>query len=201
MTKAGESSTVRKPRADAERNRVRLLETAKAAFAEKGSSASLDEIARTAGVGTGTLYRHFPSRDKLVLAVYQNEIEHLLAAAESLAATQPPITALREWLLLFVDYLVAKHGMHEVLSSMDGQTSEAYSSSTSKLKQAGSRLVERLVERNNIQLDLEPLDLLRALAGVANVNAGRNGQQAARSMVDILIAGIRNSEKKATGNG
>ena len=200
MTKTGESPTARKPRADAERNRVRLLETAKAAFAEKGSSASLDEIARSAGVGPGTLYRHFPNRDKLVLAVYQNEIEHLLAAAERLAATEPPITALREWLLLFVDYLVAKHGMHEVLSSMNGQTSEAYSTSTSKLKQAGSRLVERLVESRNLRLNLEPLDLLRALAGVANVNAGASGRQAARSMVDILIAGIENSETKATGS-
>ena len=191
MSKTGEISALRKPRADAERNRLRLLETAKAAFAEKGSSASLDEIARTAGVGTGTLYRHFPTRDTLVMAVYQNEIEHLLAAADSLAATQPPITALREWLLLFVDYLGTKHGMHEVLSSTDYQTSDAYSSSSTKLKQAGARLVDTFVASRGIRLDLEPLDLLRALAGVANANAGSNGQQAARSMVDILIGGIQ----------
>lgn len=199
MTKPGDTPVVRKPRADAERNRLRLLETAKAAFAEKGSSASLDEIAKTAGVGPGTLYRHFPTRDTLVLAVYENEIEHLLAAAESLAVTQQPVTALREWLLLFVDYLGTKHGMHEVLSSMDYQTSDAYSSSSTRLKQAGARLVQRFVESRDIQLTLEPLDLLRALAGVANANAGSNGQQAARSMVDILIAGIKNTKKKATG--
>lgn len=196
MTKAGAKSTVRKPRADAERNRLRLLETAKAAFAEKGSNASLDEIARVAGVGPGTLYRHFPSREALVLAVYQNEMAQLLAAAERLAASEPPITALREWLLLFVDYLVTKHGMHEVLSSMSGQASEVYSSSTLKLKQAVRRLVDRLVESRPIRLDLEPLDLLRALAGVANVNAGPNGQQAARAMVDILIAGMDASGKQ-----
>ncbi len=201
MTKTGEISAVRKPRADAERNRVRLLETAKAAFAEKGSGASLDEIARTAGVGTGTLYRHFPTREKLVLAVYENEIEQLLAAGESLAATANPITALREWLLLFVDYLVTKHGMHEMLSSMDYQTSDVYSSSSSKLKQTGSRLVDRLIESQDARPDLEPLDLLRALAGVASVNAGPNGRQAARNMVDILIAGIKHSEKGSTGNG
>ncbi|WCE05894.1 TetR/AcrR family transcriptional regulator [Pseudoxanthomonas sp. JBR18] len=195
MTKAGAKPPGRKPRADAERNRLRLLETAKAAFAEKGSDASLDEIARSAGVGPGTLYRHFPNRDALVLAVYQNELEHLLAAAERLAAAHPPITALREWLLLFVDYLAAKQGMREVLSSMDGQASEVYASSSLKLKQAVRRLVDGLAEHRPIRLGLEPLDLLRALAGVANVNAGPNGQQAARAMVDLLIAGIDASDR------
>jgi AcrR family transcriptional regulator len=91
-----EPVAVRKPRADAERNRVRLLETAKAAFAEKGSGASLDEIARTAGVGAGTLYRHFPNRDALVAAVYRNETEQLVVAASGLAETHPPVMALRE---------------------------------------------------------------------------------------------------------
>src|SRR6202011_5532308 len=110
----GEPTAVRKPRADAERNRVRLLETAKAAFAEKGSGASLDEIARPAGVGAGTLYRHFPPRDALVAAVYRNETEQLVAAANRLAETHPPVMALREWLLLFVDYIATKHGMYEV---------------------------------------------------------------------------------------
>jgi AcrR family transcriptional regulator len=111
----GESAAVRKPRADAQRNRVRLLETAKAAFAEKGSGASLDEIARTAGVGAGTLYRHFPNRDALVAAVYRNETEQLVVAATRLAEMHPPVMALREWLLLFVDYIATKHGMYEVL--------------------------------------------------------------------------------------
>src|ERR1700734_4023728 len=105
-----EPTAVRKPRADAERNRVRLLETAKAAFAEKGSGASLDEIARTAGVGAGTLYRHFPTRDALIEAVYRNENEQIVAAADRLAKTHPPVMALRDWLLLFVDYIATKHG-------------------------------------------------------------------------------------------
>ena len=199
MSNTVKISTVRKPRADAERNRLRLLETAKLAFAEKGSGASLDEIARAAGVGPGTLYRHFPTRDTLVLAVYENEIGHLLAAAESLATTKQPITALREWLLLFVDYLGTKHGMHEVLSSMGYQTSDAYSSSSTQLKQAGAKLVDRFVESRGIHLSLEPLDLLRALAGVASANAGPKGQQAARSMVDVLIAGIKQGKKKVSG--
>jgi AcrR family transcriptional regulator len=146
-----------------------LLETAKAAFAEKGSAASLDEIARIAGVGAGTLYRHFPTRDALVAAVYRSETEQLVAAADRLAETHPPVTALREWLLLFVDYIATKHGMSEVLNSIVGGTSDLYSASTAQVKQAISKLVDRSVASGDIRLDLDPLDLLRALAGVANI--------------------------------
>jgi AcrR family transcriptional regulator len=187
----GEPAAVRKPRADAQRNRIRLLETAKAAFAEKGSGASLDEIARTAGVGAGTLYRHFPTRDALVEAVYRNETEQLVAAATRLADTHPPMTALREWLLLFVDYMATKHGMYEALNSIVGGTSDLYSASTAQVKQAIAKLIDRAVASGDIRLDLDPLDLLRALAGVANISSGPDGKQAAKRMVDILIAGIR----------
>jgi AcrR family transcriptional regulator len=186
-----EPAAVRKPRADAERNRVRLLETAKAVFAEKGSAASLDEIARIAGVGAGTLYRHFPTRDALVAAVYRNETEQLVAAARRLAETHPPVMALREWLLLFVDYMASKHGMHEVLNSIVGGTSDLYSASTAQMKQSLAKLVDRAVASGDIRLDLDPLDLLRALAGVANIGLGPNGERAAKSLVDILIAGVR----------
>ena len=191
MAVEGEPAAVRKPRADAERNRVRLLETAKAAFAEKGSGASLDEIARTAGVGAGTLYRHFPTRDALVAAVYRNETEQLVAAADRLAETHPPVTALREWLLLFVDYIAAKHGMSEVLSSIVGGASDLYSASTAQVKQAIAKLVDRAVASGDIRLDLDSLDLLRALAGVANIGLGPDGERAAKNLVDILIVGIR----------
>jgi len=186
-----EPAAVRKPRADAERNRVRLLETAKAAFAEKGSGASLDEIARTAGVGAGTLYRHFPTRDALVAAVYRSETEQLVAAADSLAETHPPVTALREWLLLFVDYIATKHGMSEVLNSIVDGTSDLYSASTAQVKQVIAKLVDRAVVSGDIRLELDPLDLLRALAGVANIGLGPDGERAAKRMVDILIAGVR----------
>ena len=201
MTDEGEPAAVRKPRADAERNRVRLLETAKAAFAEKGSGASLDEIARTAGVGAGTLYRHFPTRDALIEAVYakalaanaiyRNETEQLVAAANRLAETHSPISALREWLLLFVDYMATKHGMYEALNSIVGGTSDLYSASTAQVKQAIARLIDGAVASGDIRLDFDPLDLLRALAGVANISSGPDGKQAARRMVDILIAGVR----------
>jgi AcrR family transcriptional regulator len=168
-----------------------LLETAKAAFAEKGSGASLDEIARIAGVGAGTLYRHFPTRDALVAAVYRNETEQLVAAADRLTETHPPVTALREWLLLFVDYIATKHGMSEVLNSIVGGTSDLYSASTAQVRQAIAKLVDRAVASGDIRLDLDPLDLLRALAGVANIGLGSDGERAAKSLVDILIGGMR----------
>jgi AcrR family transcriptional regulator len=185
-----EPAAVRKPRADAKRNRVRLLETAKAAFAEKGSAASLDEIARIAGVGAGTLYRHFPTRDALVAAVYRNETEQLVVAASRLAETHPPVMALREWLLLFVDYIATKHG-NEVLNSIVGGTSDLYLASTAQVKQAIAKLVDRAVASGDIRLELDPLDLLRALAGVANIGLGPDGERAAKRLVDILIAGVR----------
>ena len=191
MIDEGEPAAVRKPRADAQRNRIRLLETAKAAFAEKGSGASLDEIARTAGVGAGTLYRHFPTRDALVEAVYRNETEQLVAAADRLAETHPPMTALREWLLLFVDYMAAKHGMYEALNSLAGGTSDLYSASRTQMKQAIAQLVERAAASGDIRLDIEPLDLLRAIAGVGNMGSGPGGKTAAKRLVDILIAGLR----------
>ena len=191
MADKGKSAAVRKPRADARRNRVRLLEVAKAAFAAKGSGASLDEIARSAGVGAGTLYRHFPTRDALVEAVYRNETEQLIAAADRLVKLHPPVTALREWLLLFVDYIATKHGMHEVLNSMVGGTSDLYSASTVQVQEAIAMLVKGAVANADIRLDVEPLDLLRALAGVANLGSGAAGEQAAKRMIDILIAGVR----------
>ncbi|WP_433995863.1 TetR/AcrR family transcriptional regulator [Bradyrhizobium genosp. L] len=187
----------RKPRVDAQRNRVRLLETAKAAFAEKGSGASLDEIARTAGVGAGTLYRHFPTRDALIEAVYRNETEQLVEAATRLAGTLSPVEALREWLLVFVDYMAAKRGMQEALNSLVGGTSELYSASSEQMKRAMGDLLDRAVASGDIRLDLDPFDLLRALAGVASLGAGPEGMQAARRMVDILIAGLRTSTPSA----
>ena len=98
----------RKPRADAERNRDRILDVAKDAFTRFGADASLDDIARQAGVGAGTLYRHFPSREALIEAVYRTEVEKLAAAERNFAETMPPIEALRAWMMLFVDYIAAK---------------------------------------------------------------------------------------------
>lgn len=112
-------------------------------------------------------------------------------AATRLAETYSPVMALREWLLLFVDYIATKHGIYEVLNSIVGGTSDLYSASTAQVKQAMAKLVDRAVASGDIRLDLDPLDLLRALAGVANISSGPDGNQAAERMVDILIAGVR----------
>jgi AcrR family transcriptional regulator len=189
----------RKPRADAERNRLLLLEAAKAAFAEKGSAASLDEIARAAGVGIGTLYRHFPTRDALIAAVYQNESDQLARAAARFAEAMPPIDALRAWMILFVDYLATKHGMTEVLNSIVGGPSGLYAASGPGITGAFGMLVDRGIASGDVRADIDPLDLLRAIAGVANGSAGPNSGEAAKRMVDILIAGV--TTPRAAGRG
>ncbi len=191
VAEEGEPVSIRKPRADAERNRARLLETAKAVFAEKGAESSLDEIARKASVGAGTLYRHFPTRDALVEAVYRNESDQLLAASIRLAETHAPLAAMREWLLLFVDYMVTKRGMSAALDTLAGGTSDLYSASSAQLKQAIDALAGRAAACGDIRTDLRPFDLLRALAGVAAIGAGPDGAAAAETMVDILLAGLR----------
>jgi AcrR family transcriptional regulator len=182
---------VRKARVDAERNRQRLLEAAKAVFAEKAAGASLEEIARTAGVGIGTLYRHFPTRDALIEAVYRHEVEQLALAATRLSAKHLPITALREWLLVFVDYLDTKYGMAAVLNLLVGGTSALYAESGARMTQAIAKLTDDAVASGDIRMDMEPLDLLRALAGVMNREPGPDSKRAARRLVDILIAGVR----------
>lgn len=191
MADRGKDIAVRKPRADAERNRRRLLDTAKAVFAEKGSAASLDEIARAAGVGIGTLYRHFPTRDALIEAVYRNEIDQFAAAATRLAETREPTEALREWMLLFIDYMVTKRGMAGALASLVGGTSELYASSGPRISESITMLVERAVASGEIRFEGDPLDLLRAVAGVGSNGAAADWTRAAAGMVDILIAGMR----------
>src|ERR1700734_584143 len=181
----------RKPRTDALRNRELILDVAKEAFTRCGANASLDDIAKEAGVGAGTLYRHFPTRDALIEAVYRHETEQLVAAATRLAGTHAPTAALREWLQLFVDYMATKHGMYEALNSIVGGTSELYSASTEQMTRAIAKLVDRAAASGDIRSDFDPLDLLRALAGVANMSSGPDGTQAAKRMIDILIAGIR----------
>src|ERR1700751_52606 len=110
----------RKPRADAARNRERILEVAKQAFARHGADASLDDIAKQAAVGPGTLYRHFPTREALIEAVYHTEVVKLAAAQRELSATLPPIEALRAWMMLFVDYIATKQIIAPALKSVVG---------------------------------------------------------------------------------
>src|ERR1700733_2370475 len=120
MPKKHSQSVDRKPRSDAQRNRERILEVAKEAFTRSGANTSLDDIAKQAGVGPGTLYRHFPTRDELLEAVYRTEVEKLAAAERKCAETLSPIEALRAWLLLFVDYIAAKQIIAPALHTVAG---------------------------------------------------------------------------------
>ena len=190
MTKK-RSSDGRKPRADAQRNRERILEVAKQAFTRSGADTSLDDIAKQAGVGPGTLYRHFPTREELLKAVYRNELENLATAEEKFAETMPPVEALRAWLLLFVDAVAAKQIIAPALNTLVGDHKKVFEASYAQMHEAIRRLVKRAVKSGDIRKDLDPMDLLRALVGVANVASSRDWQQSARRLVDILIAGSR----------
>src|SRR6202161_2125888 len=181
----------RKPRADAQRNRERVLEVSKQAFTRYGASASLDDIAKEAGVGAGTLYRHFPTRDALIEAVYRSEVEKLAAAANGFAAAMAPVEALRAWLLLFVDYIAAKHIIAPALNSVAGGPSRLYQGSRSLIQRAIEELVKRAKKSGDVRKDIDPSDLLRAVIGVSYVGSGGDWQQSARRLVDILIAGSR----------
>src|SRR5271167_3644623 len=179
----------RKPRADAQRNRDRVLEAAKEAFTRSGADASLDEIAKQAGVGPGTLYRHFASREALIEAVYRTEVEKLAAAERNFAETMPPLEALRAWMLLFVDHIATKKIIAPALNTLVGGHSKVFEASYGQIWEAIRALVKRAIKSGDIRKDLDPIDLLRALIGVANVASSPDWQQSARRLVDILLAG------------
>lgn len=181
----------RKQRSDAQRNRDRILEVAKAAFARSGVNTSLDDIAKQAEVGAGTLYRHFPTRDALLEAVYRAEVERLAAAQRELSGNLPPVEALRAWMFLFVDYIAAKQIIAPALNTLVGGPSKAYEASRAQIQGAIETLVKRAIKSGEIRRDLDPFDLLRALIGVSNVATGPDWQESARRLVDILIKGSR----------
>ena len=189
MPRTPSGAAGRKPRADALRNRKLILEAAKQAFTRNGANASLDEIANRAGVGAGTLYRHFPTRDALVKAVYETEVDRLAVAQQEFAQTMNPVEALRAWLLLFVDYVAAKQIIAPVLNTLVDGTSKLYEGSRAPIRRAIDALVKRAIANGDIRADLEPFDLLRALVGVSSVASGPDWPESARRLVDILISG------------
>jgi AcrR family transcriptional regulator len=189
MAKKRSHSVRRKPRADAARNRERILEVAKQAFTRSGADTSLDDIAKEAGVGPGTLYRHFPTREELLKAVYRTEVEKLAAAEQKFAETMPPIEALRAWLLLFVDAVATKQIIAPALNALVGDHKKVFEASYAQIHEAIRALVKRAVQSGDIRRDLDSMDLLRALVGVSNVASSPNWQQSARRLVDILVSG------------
>ncbi|MGB2591220.1 MAG: TetR/AcrR family transcriptional regulator [Candidatus Acidiferrum sp.] len=180
----------RKPRADAQRNRERILEVAKQAFTRSGADTSLDDIAKEADVGPGTLYRHFPTRNVLLEAVYRSEVEKLAAAERKFAASMPPMEALRAWMLLFIDYIATKKIIAPALNTLVGGHAKVIEASYAQIQRAIRALVKRGIQSGEIRKDLDAIDLLKALIGVAYV-ASPDWQQSARRLVHILITGSR----------
>ena len=170
-------------RADARRNRDRLLAIALEAFSTEGADVALESVAKRAGVGIGTLYRHFPTREALVEAVYRNELGKLCDAVPELLDTLPPDRATRVWMDRFVDYTATKHGMADALRAVIASGSDPYSESRDLLVGAMSRLLEA-VDRT----DLKPTDVLATISGIAGA-ATQLGDPG--GMLDLVLDGLR----------
>ena len=181
----------RKPRADSARNRQLLIDAAKAAFADVGVGVSLEEIARRAGVGIGTLYRHFPSREAVVEAVYRREVEQLAEAVPRLLKSSPPDEALHKWMHLFVDYIATKRLSAPSLEAVAGASSALRANSAELIAQAMATLVKRAVEHGQVRKDIAPSDLLRAMVGVSYGNPDQAWEASARRLIDLLMDGLR----------
>jgi AcrR family transcriptional regulator len=191
QTKPEPSATTRKPRADAQRNRERILQVAKEVFARDGAAASLDEIARQAGIGPGTLYRHFPTRDALIEAVYRSEVEKLAAAEQRFAATLSPVDALRAWMLLFIEHVAGKKLIMPAMETVAGGSSRLLEGARSLVHTAFVASVQRAIDSGDLRSGTDPEDFVRALIGVFHTTASPGWEPSARRIVDILIAGSR----------
>lgn len=181
----------RKPRSDAARNRERILEVAKEVFTRNGATASLDDIAHRSGIGNATLYRHFPTRDALIEAVYSSEVEKLASAGPRFAATLPPLDALRAWMLLFIDHVVGKMLIVPAMETVAGGSSRLIMGARSVIRGAFAALVQSAIDSGDLRDDTDPTDLIRALVGVFHTAYEPGWEQTARRLVDILINGSR----------
>jgi AcrR family transcriptional regulator len=184
--------TARRPRADAVRNRERVLEAAKAVFSAGGPDASLEAVAETAGVGIGTLYRHFPTREALFEAVYRREVQQLADLAEGLKQKAKPVEALRQWMRSNVKFVATKKGMSAALALAAYKNSELYSHSFDQLTQAVRGLLDRAIATGEIRNDISPEDLLRALIGMCYMHDKPGWQTSVLRLVDVFIDGLRN---------
>ncbi|MGE4249703.1 MAG: TetR/AcrR family transcriptional regulator [Parvibaculaceae bacterium] len=184
-------------RADAQRNRDKLVEVAGLAFAEHGIDTSLEEIASRAGVGIGTLYRHFPTREHLVEVVYRREVEALCQAADELAKKHPPDAALAEWMQRFVDYIAAKRGMAASLKLLLASNSEFFAEASGRIPAALQRLIDAAVADGSIRADIDNSDLMSALSGIYGAPQTPDWRQRSKRLVTLLMDGLRSGVKKA----
>jgi AcrR family transcriptional regulator len=185
------TAPTRKPRADSARNRQLLIDAAKAGFSDVGLDVSLEEIARRAGVGIGTLYRHFPTREAVVEAVYRREVEHLAEAVPQLLQASPAGEALHKWMHLFVDYIATKRIIAPSLAAATARTPALHATSLELITGAISTLVRRAIASGDVRKDIDPSDLLRAMVGVSYGNPDAGWEASARRLIDILMDGLR----------
>ncbi|MFE3761912.1 TetR/AcrR family transcriptional regulator [Streptomyces sp. NPDC059104] len=178
-------------RADARRNREKILTAAVHVFATEGLDAHLERIAKEAGVGSATLYRNFPTREALVEAVYRNEVARLCDAAPALLATEPPLDALRAWTRLFLDYVTAKYGMIDALRAIAAAGDSPYGHSREMIHAALSSLMDACVAAGTIRTDIGPADIGAALEGIALTSAGPERRQRAERLLDLTLDGLK----------
>lgn len=185
------AGAVKPLRADARRNRDALLVAAAAQFAERGVDASLEEVARRAGVGIGTLYRHFPSREALIADVYRREVDLLCGGVDELLATRPADEALAEWMRRFVGYVATKRGLAVALKSMVNDNSDLFAQSRANINESMARLVNAAVEAGLVRADADPEDVLRGMSGFCLVSDQAGWQEQAQRLVALLVDGLR----------
>lgn len=186
-----QTDQIRKPRADAVRNRERVLEAAKIVFNAGGPEASLEAVAKRAGVGIGTLYRHFPTREDLFEAVYRREVEQLSELAEQLKNAKDPVDALRRWLRSNVEFVATKKGMSAALALTFQSSSELAAFSMDRLTKAIGSLLDRAVAAGQMRGDVSPEDLLRALVGMCYMHDQPGWQSSVLRMLDVFVDGLR----------
>jgi AcrR family transcriptional regulator len=181
----------REIRADAKRNRERLVEVAAAAFARDGIDASLEDIARKAGVGIGTLYRHFPNRDVLLEAVFRRNVDDIASQADELLETLPGDQALAEWMSRFVRYVATKKGLAMHLKSVVSADAEIFAYSHAKMDSTMQRLVDAARADGSIRADVDHHDVLKGLSGVCMMSDTPGWQDQACRISALLMDGLR----------
>ncbi|PZG18789.1 TetR/AcrR family transcriptional regulator [Nonomuraea aridisoli] len=188
---SGSESSAPRKRADARRNEETLLEAAAAAFIASGVDAPVRDIAAKAGVGVGTIYRHFPTRADLIVAVYRHQVEACAEAGPALLAnSDSPHTALVRWIDLFVDFLVTKHGLAEALQSDDATFATLHAYFIDRLVPVCAELLHAASKAGQIRPDIQALELMRGVGNLC-IGANKDPRYDARRMVELLLAGLR----------
>lgn len=179
---------VRPKRADARRNYDQLIAAAREAFREKDRSASLEDIARRAGVGIGTLYRHFPTRTDLIQAVYVEEVEALARSADDVAGLEP-WDALIKWLHGFVGYIATKQALADELFAIADHNIEVFANCRAALNTAGEPLLQRAQDAGTVRADTNIQDIIRMVAGIAKMPSAEPGE--VERVLDLALDGLR----------